>query len=106
MLFDLACSPGLSTNKAFYGGVKVVPWLSNSEPGPLYTKQTDVLPQDLVKSRSHKIRVKTLPIALKSDRHLGSSAAEIPVKFQSDTSNLAALRLHGVWWWDVLPLSE
>ena len=58
MLFDLACSPGLGANSAFYGDVKVVPWLSNSEPGSLYTKQTGFLPQDLVaKSRSHDIRV-------------------------------------------------
>ena len=40
-------------------------------------------------------------IDLKFDRHLGSSAAEIPVEFQSDTtimiSDLAASILHGIW---------
>ena len=40
-------------------------------------------------------------VALKFGRHLGSSAAEMPVKFQSDmtiiTSNLAASRLHDIW---------
>ena len=40
------------------------------------------------------------PIFLKSKRHLGSSAAEISVKLQSDkiitTSNLAASRLHKI----------
>ena len=50
--------------------------------GPLFTKRTDVLPQDLVKSRSRAIRVETFPIAaLKFDRHIGSSAAELPVTF-------------------------
>ena len=40
--------------------------------GPLFTKQTDVLLVDLAKSRSREIRVYTLSIALKFDRHLGS----------------------------------
>ena len=70
-------------------------------PSPLFTKWTDVLPQDLVKPRSLEIEVDTFPIALIFDRHLGSSAVEIPVKFQNDTiiiaSNLAASRLHEIW---------
>ena len=41
------------------------------------------------------------PIALKFGRYLGSAAAELSVKFQSDTtiatSNLAASRLHEIW---------
>ena len=41
------------------------------------------------------------PIAKEFDMYLGSSAAEIPVKFQSDTiiitSNLAASILHEIW---------
>ena len=44
----------------------------------------------------------TFPVALKFNWQLGSSAAEIPVKFQSDmviiTSNLATSRLHEIWW--------
>ena len=60
-----------------------------------------ILPQDLVKSRSHEIRVQIFPIALKFDRYLGSSAAEMPVKYQNDTinitCNLVALRLHEIW---------
>ena len=40
------------------------------------------------------------PIALTFDRHLGSDATEVPVKFQSDTviitSNLAASKLHEI----------
>ena len=44
--------------------------------------------------------VKTFPIALKFDRHLDSSAAEMPAKFQSDmiiiTSNFAASRYHEI----------
>ena len=75
---------------------------SRGRPGLLFTKWTDVLRQDLVKSRSREIRVSTSLIALKFVRHLGSSAAEMPVKFQSDTriitSNLAASRLHEIWW--------
>ena len=65
--------------------------------GPLFIKRTGVLSQDLVKSRSREIRVKTFPSALKFDRHLGSSAAEMPTKFQSDTiiatSSLAAYQV-------------
>ena len=61
----------------------------------------DVLRQDLAKSRSREIRVQTGYIALKFDRHLGSTAAEMPVKFQSDTiiitPNLAASRLREIW---------
>ena len=67
-------------------------------PGPVFTKQTDILPQDLVKSRS---RFLNFPIALKFDKHLGNRAAETPVGFQSDTiiitSNLVASRLHEIW---------
>ena len=69
-------------------------------PRFLFTKQVDVLPQDLVKSQSRAIRVETFPIALKFDRHLGSNATEMPVKFQSDTviviSNLGASRHHEI----------
>ena len=70
-------------------------------PGHLFTKQTDVLPQDLVKPRSCKILAETLPIALKFDKSLGSSTAEMPVKFQSDTiietPNLSPSTLLGIW---------
>ena len=38
-----------------------------------------------LKSRSREVRVQTFPIALKLDRHIGSNAAQMPVKFQSDT---------------------
>ena len=69
---------------------------------PLFTRLTDVIPHDLLKSRSHEIRIQTFPIALKFDRHLDSSAAERPDKFQSSTiimrSNLAAVRLREIWW--------
>ena len=65
--------------------LSLVPFMvSSPSPGPLFTRRTDVLPQDLVKSRRREIRVQTFPIALKFDRHLGSSAAKLPVKFQSD----------------------
>ena len=35
--------------------------------------------------QSHEIQAQTFPIALKFDWHLGSSAAEMSVNFQSDT---------------------
>ena len=64
------------------------------------TELTDVLPQDLVKSRSYEIRVYTFSITLKFDSHLSSNAAKMPVKFQSDTIiityNLMASRLHEI----------
>ena len=69
--------------------------------GHLFTKRTDILPQDLGKSRGREIQVYTFPIAPKFDRHICSIATEMPVKFQSDTviitSNLAASRLHENW---------
>ena len=51
-------------------------WNSRQEysPAPLFTKRQDVLPPNLTaKSRE-------IGIALKFDRHLGSAAAELPVK--------------------------
>ena len=64
-------------------------------------KWMDVLPQDPVNSRSREIRVNTFLIALKFDVHLGSSAAEIPVKSKIDTiimtTILAASRLREIW---------
>ena len=51
--------------------------------GPLSTKLSDVLPQNLVKSRRREIQVWTFPIALKIDMHLCSCIAELPVLFQS-----------------------
>ena len=68
------------------------------QPAPFFTKRTDVLPQDLVKSRSREIECCNDRIALKFERHLGSAAAEVPIKFQSDRKclkpNLVALRLY------------
>ena len=32
-----------------------------------------------------RFRVQTFPVTMKSERHLGSSTAEMPVKFQRDT---------------------
>ena len=59
--------------------------------GPLFT---------IVKSRSREIGCCNGRIALKFDRHLGSNAAEVPAKFQSDwkslNPNLAASRLHEI----------
>ena len=60
----------------------------------------DVFPQDLVRTRSHEIDTLNFRIALKFDRHIGSTAAEVPVKFESDTTipntNLAASRFYEI----------
>ena len=50
----------------------------------LFTKRQDVLPPNLVKSRSRDIGYHDDRIALKFDRHLGSVAVEVPIKLQSD----------------------
>ena len=42
----------------------------HTNPGPLFTKRADVLPQDFVKSRIREVRVQTFPIALKFHRHM------------------------------------
>ena len=106
--------PNIVSNRFFYqGGCYFVNQFSRNflrfsnglvwaaYSGPLFTKGTDVLPQDLAKSRSREILVQTFTIALKFDRHIGSKAAEMPVEFQSDTiiitSNLATSRLHEIW---------
>ena len=48
-------------------------------------------------SQSHEIGTLNCRIALKFDRNIGSTAAEVPVKFQNDqailNTNLAASRL-------------
>ena len=53
-----------------------------------------------MKSRTHEIGTSNCRIALKFDRHIGSHAAEVPVKFQSDrtilNTNLAASRLYEI----------
>ena len=50
--------------------------------------------------RSREFRVKTFLVALIFSRHLDSSAADMPAKFQSDTivmiSNLASQRIHKI----------
>ena len=79
------------------GQIQIYPY-----SGPLFTKRTDALLQDLVKSAGKpRVSGSDVSIALKFDRHIGSSAAEMPVKFQSDmiiiTSNLVASRLHEIW---------
>ena len=61
---------------------------------------SDILPPNFVKSRSREIGCYNARIAPNFDRHLGSSAAELPVKFQSDRKslnpNLAASRLNKI----------
>ena len=58
------------------------------------------LSPNLAKSRSREIGCYSYRITLKFDRHLGSTAAEVPVKFQGDwkslNPNLVASRLHEI----------
>ena len=51
--------------------------------GPLFTKRTDILPQDLAKSRCQEIQVSTFLIAVKFESS-DNAASEMPVKFQND----------------------
>ena len=68
----------------------------------IFTKRTDVAPQDLVKFWSRKVRVETFSIALKFDRLIKSYAAQLPGKIQSGTliitSNFAGSILHLIPW--------
>ena len=70
-----------------------------SSPEPLFTKRSDVLPLNIVKFRSREVECYNDYNALKFDWHLGSSADDVPVKFQSDQKsqhpNPAASRLRG-----------
>ena len=63
-----------------------------------------------VSGKRREIRFKTFQIALTFDRHLSGSAAEMPVKCQSDTviitPNFAASKHHEILRLDVRPLSE
>ena len=62
------------------------------------------------KIRSREIKCHNGRFALKFDKHLGRTAAEVPVKFKSDWKslypNLAASSLHEILRWDACPLSE
>ena len=63
-----------------------------------------------MKSRSHAIGCYNDRIAQKFHWHLGTAAAEVSVKFQSDwkrlNPNIAASKLREILREDVLPLSE
>ena len=56
--------------------------------------------RDVVKYRSREIGSLNYHIALEFDRHVGSTAAEVPVKFQGDrtilNTNLAASRIYEI----------
>ena len=79
MLFKIQCTP---TQKFAILDGEIVG--TEAAAGPLFTKRQDVLPPDPVKSRSRDIGCYGDRIALKSDRHLGNGAADVPVKFQGD----------------------
>ena len=70
----------------------------------------DVLSSDLMKPGSHNIGSLIYDITLKFGRHLSSTTAEVPVKFQSDctipNTNLMASRLCKILQWDVLSHTE
>ena len=59
---------------AIHNNNSITIWSRKQASRALFTKGTDVLPQDLVKSRSHEIHV-YFPIALKFHRLLGSKPA-------------------------------
>ena len=50
----------------------------------LFIKRSDILPPNLMKSRCREIGCYNELVVLEFDRHLGSSAAEVPVKFPSE----------------------
>ena len=81
-------------------GVQVESNDNRIEPHRWVVTGTAVLPPNLVKSRTREIGCYNDRIALKFDRHLGSGAAEVPVKFQivwkSLNPNLAASRLREI----------
>ena len=68
----------------------------------LFTKRSDVLQPNVVKSRSRESRCLMIGSLWNYDRHLGSVTAKVPVKFQSDWNSLnlndAASRLHEILW--------
>ena len=72
----------------------------HTNPGTLFTKPTDVSSKYLVKSLTREIGCYIDRIALKFDRHLGSTDAEIHDSFQSDwrslKTNFAATSLHEI----------
>ena len=79
MIWYLNMQVRLSTFWISYGSD--ISEADKTKPGPLFTKQMDFLPQDLVKSRSCEIGCYNHHVALKFDRHLNSAAAEVPGKF-------------------------
>ena len=93
-------------DRKVYVGNNTISECTLSDSGPLFTKRADVLPPDLVMFWSREIRIWTFPSALTFDRHIGSSSAELPVNFQSDTitviSDHAASRVHKIWWYDMV----
>ena len=78
------------------------PSKTSFNPGPLFTMRWDVLSPNHVKSRSREIGCHNDRIARKFYRHIGSPAAEVPVKFQSNLKSLnpipTASKLHKILW--------
>ena len=74
--------------------------------GPCFNIRQGILLLDLVKPRCRKIGSLIYCITLKSDRHIDSNAADVPIKFQSNrtilNTNLVASRLHEILQYDFL----
>ena len=70
--------------------------LVKAATGPRFNTRYDVLLCNLVKSRSRETDSLNCRITLKFDRHIGSTAADVPVKCQGDriivNTNLETLR--------------
>ena len=80
--------------------------VGETDTGPLFTKGMDVLPPNLVNSRSREIGCYNDCTALKFDRHLGRGARQIskhlekskPESHGFETSRDLAVRRPSAWW--------
>ena len=85
------------TTRLINDGEASFSWIHKASGG-LFTKRTDGLLSNLVKSRSREIGCYDDRIVLKFDWNLSSAAAEVPVKYQRNWKsvhlNLEASRLH------------
>ena len=77
-----------------HGQLRLTEYHKLDKLGPLYTRCTDVLLQDLATSWNREIRLWNSLIALKFDRHLGSTARQISERYYH--YNIQYLRLHEI----------
>ena len=80
--------------------VFVVGILNDISPGPTKGNLGPVSISEKTSFRKISYSLEATRVALKFDRHIGSTAVEVPVKFQSDrtilNTNLAASRLYEI----------